>query len=368
MVNSYSRHLFVKTNQSCNLNCKYCYEREKNNSIFDEEYTYLKIIDVLREKTQLGTKIKLIGGEPFIAFKQIKNFCQKIWSTPLEEKVHFQITTNGTLVHGEIQEWLSTHRNEIDCKLSLDGNKISQDINRPNSFEKIDITFFANTWRNCTINMVVTPETLPFFADNVIFLHNSGFTNIVPIFAVLTNWDHHDLKSVYYNQLIQLAEFYLCHPEISRCRTLNLHLDRLVNKYDCILCDIGKKIIFDVNSEKYYPCHLFFPSVCGENHPPHMDSIDFSFRSNFEKEPCKSCKFINICHTCYAANFIERGALGNRDMSICDYRKIDFLVNAKLEYWRITNTKNPSSADFLIMKAISETQQELEIIEKKYLV
>lgn len=363
----YSRHLFIKTNQSCNLNCVYCYEKEKNSSVFVVSDVFKKVIELLRVPTTYGTKIKLIGGEPFLAFDQIKSFCELIWSAEIDEKVHIQITTNGTLVHGEVQEWLREHKFDIDCKLSLDGDKLSQDLNRPNSFERIDIPFFSNNWEDCIVNMVVMPNTMPYFAHNIIFLHNCGFNKIVPIFAVLTNWNQLNLQKIYYEQLTILAEYYMVHPNIKRCRTLSLHLERLLDSCDCILCDIGKKTIYDVNSEKYYPCHLFFPSVCGDNHPKDMELIDFSIRSKFEHDHCLHCKFINLCHTCYAANYIERGNLGNRDMSICSYRKIDFLVNAKLEYNRILCANKVSNTDIQIMKAIKEIQPELEAIEKDYL-
>ena len=362
----YSRHLFIKTNQSCNLQCKYCYEKEKNNSSFNEDWAFLKIIKILKQNTISGTKIKLIGGEPFLVYEKIRKFCERIWELQLTEKIHFQITTNGTLVHGEIQEWLRLHQSEVDCKLSLDGNRFSQEINRPNSFDKIDIRFFSETWEKCVVNMVVTPETLPYFAENVIFLHENGFGNIVPLFAVFTDWTNNSMMEQYYEQLMILVKYYIAHPEVHRCLTLNHRLDRILSKCDCILCDIGKKIIYDLNSERYYPCHLFFPSVCGNNHPKNMDSIDFSVRSNFEYKPCSDCVFINICHTCYAANYIERGDLGKRDMSICAYRKIDFFATAQLEYHRIVNSKEVTSADYLIMKAISEMQPEFEQLEKQY--
>lgn len=364
----YSRHLFIKTNQSCNLNCVYCYERNKNQNFFEVEQVLSKVLEILKEPTANGTKIKLIGGEPFLVFDQIRHFCERIWDEHLEETIHFQITTNGTLVHDEIQEWLKSHNKDIDCKLSLDGNKVSQDINRPHSFDFIDIPFFAETWDNCIVNMVITPQTLPFYADNVIFLHECGFKNIVPLFAVLTNWEEKNLQKTYYEQLILLAEYYTRNPKVHRCKTLNLHLDRILTKCDCVLCDIGKKIIYDIDSNKYYPCHLFFPSVCGENRPQNMDLLDFSSRSQIEHSPCKTCRFINLCHTCYAANYIERGDMGKRDMSICDYRKIDFLINAKLEYHRIITSRNISNTDYLIMKAISEVQNELEKIEQNYIV
>lgn len=362
----YSRHLFIKTNQSCNLNCIYCYEKEKSNKIFDSDIVYQKVSNILQKKTLHGTKIKLIGGEPFLVFDTIRKFCEKIWNLQLDERIHFQITTNGTLVHGEIQDWLKENKDNIDCKLSLDGDKISQDINRPNSFERIDIPFFVETWNNCTVNMVVTPETIPYLAKNVIFLHEQRLKNIVPIFAVLTDWQNRGLQRKYYEQLMLLADYYFTYPSIKRCHILNLRLDRLLSNEDCTICDIGKKIIYDVDSEKHYPCHLFFPSVCGNKYPKDLDMLDFSKRSHFELTSCSTCSFINICHTCYAANFIERGALGKRDMTICEYRKIDFLINAQIEYQRIINQENISNVDYNIMQAIHKVLPELDVIRNKY--
>ena len=350
------------------MNCVYCYEKKKSDMVFDEESVFVKLIDILKRTTSMGTKIKLIGGEPFLVFDKIRRLCERIWNEGLMEKIHFQITTNGTLVHGIIQDWLKDHKAEIDCKLSLDGDKISQDINRPHSFEKIDIPFFASNWEECTVNMVVTPQTMPFFADNVIFLHQCGLRNIVPIFAVFVNWSDCNLQKEYFEQLNHLASFYLNHPTIQRCRTLCIPIENTLRKCDNIICDIGKKIIYDIETEDYYPCHLFFPSVCGNNHPQNMKSIDFSKRSVFEKAPCTTCDFINVCHTCYAANYIERGDMGNRDMTVCEYRKIDFLVNAKLEYNRIINSKNTTTRDYLIMEAIYKFHDELEEIERKYAI
>ena len=146
----YSRHLFIKTNQSCNLNYIYCYEKRKNQDVFEVEQVLHNVLTILKEPTLHGTKIKLIGGEPFLVFDKIRSFCERIWAEHLEEAIHFQITTNGTLVHGKVQEWLKSHNKDIDCKLSLDGNKVSQDINRPHSFEHIDIPFFSKTWGNYT--------------------------------------------------------------------------------------------------------------------------------------------------------------------------------------------------------------------------
>ena len=364
MSRIFSRHLFVKTNLSCNLNCIYCYDRNKSNRSFDEVVTLNKLEQVLKEKTENGTKIKLVGGEPFLVFPKIKRLCEALWSMSLEEQIHIQITTNGTLVHDEIQDWLYENRAQIDCKLSIDGDRNSQECNRPHSFDKIDILFFVNTWPDGSINMVITPQTIHNLADNIIFLHECGFKNIMSLFAILTDWKDCYCEREYYSQLIELVDFYLNNPQFHRFNLLNNKIERTLNtSYDKPLCEVGRKIVYDIESDRYYPCHLFFPSVCGEISQKEIESFDFATRSHNEEPQCLSCKFINICHTCYAANYIERGALSKRDMTMCAYRKLSFLATAKLEYSKIIVIKEPSSTDILKMKAIQYLLEDLNIIE-----
>lgn len=368
-MGTFSRHIFIQTNLSCNLKCSYCYERNKNGDVFDESIAIEKLHKLLLTPTKDGTKIKLIGGEPFLVFSRIQTLCETLWALNLGEKFFFQITTNGTLVHGPIQDWLKRNKDRVECKLSIDGDKVSHDINRPNSFNLIDIDFFTHTWAKGTANMVVTPATLTSFAANVMYLHSRGFYNIVPIFAVLTDWDNKGLEREYYNQLLSLADYYLSHPTIYRCQTLRSPLERvLLHNCDFPVCEIGRKIAFDIKTDKQYPCHLFFPSVCGDRKPENLEQQDFSKRSALEKEPCLSCSFINICHTCYAANYLERGAYANRDMTMCSYRKIGFLVNAQLEYRRILSSSNITDKDYSTMMAIKTIMPELSTIEKELFV
>ncbi len=75
---AFSRHIFIQTNLSCNLKCSYCYERDKSGEEFDEHMAFNKLRSILSMPTELGTKIKLIGGEPFLVFQKIKSLCELI--------------------------------------------------------------------------------------------------------------------------------------------------------------------------------------------------------------------------------------------------------------------------------------------------
>ena len=85
----YSNKICIATNSSCNLNCIYCYEKNKNSLEFDVDEAFNVIDEQLKVKTQFGTKIKLHGGEPFMVFQKIKQLCERLWANQYPEYYHF---------------------------------------------------------------------------------------------------------------------------------------------------------------------------------------------------------------------------------------------------------------------------------------
>lgn len=360
----FSRNLCVSTNASCNLNCVYCYEKRKKNASFDVDKAISIIQKMLQTKTSEGTKIKLHGGEPFLVFPKIKQLCESIWKSEYPEYYNFHITTNGTLIHDNIQNWLSDHRDQITLKLSLDGNRNSHDMNRPDSFDKIDIPFFLKNWPDIRVNMTVSPMTLPHLAENISFLHSQGFLHINVTFALLTDWSKYKLERVLYRQLQKVSDYYLENSNLIPMSLFQIDISRtIIDNVYYAPCNIGKKTAFDFETEQYYPCHLFFPSVCGSQISDKLMATDFTKRDLFIDSACKDCPFINICRTCYAENYMLRGNLASRDMGMCSYQKAVFVSLFNYEYQRILNLKAPTSDDFRKMKAIQKWQHTIREIE-----
>lgn len=361
----YSRSICMATNANCNLKCTYCYEKEKKNVGFDVKEALMVLDGILRKKTDNGTKIKLHGGEPFLVFSKIKQLCESLWENQYSEYFHFHITTNGTLVHGEIQDWLYEHREQITVKLSLDGNEHSNDINRPDSFKKIDIPFFVHTWPNVRINMTITPETLPYISENVQYLHSLGFNDILAHFSLMTDWSKCNLEKLFYAQLLQLVKYYLDNPQIKPWSFFTYDISRTIDDEPYLApCNIGQLKAYDFQTRKYYPCHMFFPYVGGEKLSEELSKINLNKLEKTEEDCCMRCPFIKLCITCYAENYISRGSISRRDMSLCSYQKINLVALFKYEYVRILSLKNPSSNDVKKMLAIKKWYQEITAIER----
>ena len=356
----YSNKICISTNSTCNLNCVYCYEKEKKNLEFDANEAFNIVNEQLKTKTKLGTKIKLHGGEPFMVFAKIKELCERLWANKYPEYYHFHLTTNGTLVHGEIQEWLYKNRDKITIKLSLDGKKVSNDINRPQSFEQIDIPFFVKTWPDITINMTITPATLPYLSENLQFMHSIGINNVVSHFALMTNWKDCNLERVLYEQMLNLANYYLDNPNVSPCHFFKSDIgDTLCAPLFNAACVRGQGTAYDYQTKKYYACFMCFPALAGEKISDELSRIDFTDTDILEEEHCLQCPFINICPTCYAENYITRGAISHRDMTLCSYQKIIIAVLFKFEYARLMKVTKPTFDDIRKMKAIKKWHNEI---------
>lgn len=365
MSRNFSKKILISTNSSCNLRCIYCFEKNKSDYEFDVIEAVSTIGELLTSKTEFGTKIKIHGGEPFLVYDKLKQLCETLWSRNYPEYFEFHITTNGTLIHGEIQDWLYKNKDKIRLKLSIDGDKKSNDINRPSSFEKIDFPFLVNTWPEIIASMTITPWTLPYFFDNIKFLHASGFKNIVFQLSLLTDWRKYNLQKEYYQQLAMVSEYYLENPDIHPSFSW-LNIEKTLNMAKP-LCGIGRMKAYDFQSKQYYPCQMCFPSACGNKISAELQRIDFTSPEILADGACKTCPFVNVCVTCYAENYISRGSSSSRDMDICSYQKVLIAAIFKYEYARILQGKDPTASDIQKMTAIQKWYKEVNEIERQLL-
>ena len=237
--------------ESCNLNCTYCYERKKGVLNMPLNVAKEGIISTFQravEKKVHYVEILFHGGEPFIAFDRIREICEWVWSRQWPVKYICYATTNGTLIHGEIKEWLMRHKDRFVLGLSLDGTREMHNRNRSNSYDKIDIEFFKDMWSEQGVKMTPSPGTLSSLAEGIIHIHQLGFKRNNCSFATGIDWTVDESgNSISYreelqHQLMKLALFYLDNPDINPVDTIQIKftaiaagIDRLVDK----LCGAG---------------------------------------------------------------------------------------------------------------------------------
>ncbi|MDR1984895.1 MAG: 4Fe-4S cluster-binding domain-containing protein [Prevotellaceae bacterium] len=333
------RNIYITTNVSCNLNCIYCYENKTSKETFDVEKTKIKLKELLSTKTEGNTIVNLHGGEPFLMFVKIKELCEWLWQQEFPEKIIVFATTNGTLVHNKIQKWLTKNKHRFIAGLSLDGTRDMHNINRSNSFDSIDIDFFAKTWPHQGVKMTISPFTIDRLADGIKFLHSKGIHNILVNLAYMVDWSDVKFLKIYQLELQKLSAFYKEHPELTKDSIFDLHFPVLLDKESKKRkrCGAGTEMkAYDIDGREY-PCHLFFESVCGKEKSENAKNIKFDDPNEYISRECFDCIFLPTCPTCYGANYIERDYIGNRDMSLCKLEKIRVYEIAKYEYDRIIN-------------------------------
>lgn len=321
--------------ERCDLSCVYCYEHNKTSKqmVFAEAK---KIIDeALVDLDEYYYSIDFFGGEPFLNFELIKEVTEYV----LENYVgyyHFFATTNGTQIHGEVQNWLKKHKEVFTVGLSLDGTKEAHDINRSGSFDKIDLDFFLSTYPNQTVKMTVSEQSLPFLAKSIKFLSEKGFL-IACNLAYMIDWLSPINAKILEEQLESIIQYYIDNPTIPRCSLMDFKIEMLSHPSDdqektSKYCGCGTHMsCYDIHGE-CYPCQLFAPLSAEEKA---VKSIEFKisdalFKENFPLE-CQNCYYLRICPFCLGSNYLSTGNIYTPDKGRCELYKLIFKANAKLK-------------------------------------
>ncbi|NDV59105.1 radical SAM protein [Bacteroides sp. 519] len=335
------RNVYITTNVSCNLDCIYCYEDKTSKETFDVEKTKKRLAKLLSEKTEKHTVINLHGGEPFLVFSKIKELCEWLWEENFPEKFLVFATSNGTLIHGEIKEWLMKNRHKFIVGLSLDGTREMQNTNRSNSFDLIDIDFFVETWSKQGVKMTISPQTIEKLAEGIIFLHSKNIQDIRANLAYMVDWSNPKYVEIFQRELQKLAVFYKANPHLPKSSIFNVNFASLTDKENKNKkwCGAGTEMVAHDIDGRGYPCHLFFESVCGKEKSEKINNVNFADPKEFISDECADCLMLAVCPTCYGSNYIERGNIGSRDMSLCKMNKIRIYEIAKYEYDKIVNNK-----------------------------
>lgn len=352
--------------ENCNLSCSYCYEHDKTRKTMSLDLAK-KIIDDEMTKKDYSELVcfDFFGGEPFLEFEKIKELTDYIKKRNFKKSYDIFVGTNGTLVHGEIQKWLIENKDYVNCGLSLDGNKFMHDINRSNSFDKIDLKFFKDNYPNIIIKMTVSKETLPYISDGVIFLHEFGFKKITCNLAYGIDWSDAKNETILNEQLKILIDYYLSHPNLQPCSMLDYPIENIsnLNKETTVkFCGAGTHMhTYDVRGD-CYPCHFFTPFSAGEKS---KEAKKIKFCEVFPKKmldvKCQNCLAVDICPTCYGSNFLSSGNIFSKTDDYCALTKTMIRASSYLKamMWERGLLNINKNREYQLLKSIALIQKDL---------
>lgn len=370
------KKIVLMTTQQCNLRCKYCYEAYKSNS-FMEFRTAKRILDNELRNMDSYSKviIEFIGGEPFLpqSFDLIKKVIEYIEISGLTENVSYVTTTNGTLLNSEIRSFLMRYSDRFALSLSLDGKKKSHDLNRIQtnglgSYDLIDLDFFQKYPIPVTAKITVSPITLRYMAEDILFV--SEELKFIPnaTFATGIDWENEYNPYELIHQLQILTKEYSDRVDALLPLMFRMDLKKvfaLPNPYQkpCGAGDITKTFMPDCidnnNVIHWYPCQGLAPITLGNKKSRQF--LDYSFPTFCLKAPCSECQFRALCPSCQATNYSITGDVGKQSRVMCLLNRLNMLAASAIKYnWIMKKEKqNITTEDQIILKAIQIIQTEV---------
>ena len=336
------KNVMLTVTEKCNLNCTYCFEKEKSHRSMNFDTARNIIIEEMKEVNEYDEILfDFMGGEPFVEFGLIKKICEFVWSYKWPKKYLFFASTNGTLIKSDISEWLTRNSDKFICGLSLDGTREMHNKNRCNSFDEIDTDFFVKTWPLQEAKMTVSPETISQLFEGVRFIHDLGF-RVKSNLAYGPDWGGKEVKKVYEEQLSKLIEYYTVHDELEPTTLVNMDLISVAYPQEPMRkwCGMGSQMIaYDINGVKY-PCHFFQDLSLGLVRKDEIWNVDYSNIHKTQNNHCKHCILKNSCPTCYGYNFSKYRDFCSKDPAMCELKKMSATATATLQYRRFAE-KHP---------------------------
>lgn len=363
--------------EQCNLRCIYCYEHVKRDRVLSADIAREAIIATFDRAVEEGVEyveILFHGGEPFLAFNRIREICEWIWSREWPCKYVCFATTNGTLVHGEIKEWLHENKHSFIAGLSLDGTREMHNRNRSNSYDLIDIDFFRDTWPTQGVKMTPSPGTIRSLAQGVIHLHELGFRRNNCSFASGVDWSHDergnavDYKNILAEQFGILANYYLEHPDVRPIDMLNIRFMSVAAGRQAMkskLCGAGTIMRCWTPDGRCFPCHLFY-EACKENADFKVPDFNFADVESLSDPRCKDCILEPACPTCYGGNYITSGDIKTRDPYTCEIMKLRAMAGSWMMGRMLENPERYIVFDGMSDAQIALTAQGVIAIQRMF--
>mgnify|MGYP000105474965 FL=1 len=238
---------------SCNLRCKYCYEKKNlYRSNFLKIETARSIIKFVQESNKPLEIINFHGGEPLLNYEMLIFLSEEL--IKIHPDVHISFTTNGTIMNDDIMKFLISNQENFfsGITISIDGDKKTNDYNRIDSnrngtYRKIMETYNKLKSFKLRARMTITPDQTTKIYKNVVHLHEIGFSMITHAFDYFnTEWNDSDINIIQ-EQYEKVLQYWYKYPELN----ISFADGLLFRKRKLMKCNLCYNIYYD---GCIYPC------------------------------------------------------------------------------------------------------------------
>ena len=341
--------ILLLISHSCNLNCKYCYEKFKAPKRMTWEQARLILEEEFSDGFDNIESIDLLGGEPLSNFPIIPQICSWVWNHSPE--IRFFSRTNGTLLTDEMKAWFIEHKERFTLGLSIDGTPETNRINR--GVANLDIEFFQEYWPENPVKMTIFPDSVKLLFESLHYLYGRGL-DVTGGLAQGVRWDDNSCVELK-KQLDSLCEFYIDNPSVSIMKPLfDLDFHRAFwmpespEDADPPCWSVANIHTYDCDGE-LLPCHMFSRIVQGDG--KRKTILDDSLLVEHELLPneCMQCPIRWCCKNCMAMNYQHTGL---------------FEKNINLELMCKAQKVVAYASAYLLLNQASRKEQSLE--DKEY--
>lgn len=286
-------------------------------------------------------QIGFIGGEPMLEFDLIRKICEYTWGREQEKPYIFYATTNGTVLTEEMKPWLIKNVDRFKLGLSLDGTRDTQNHNRSDSFDRIDISFFQKYYLDQGVKMTISEYSAGHLAENIKYLHSLGFAvGGANLAEGDFDWNNEAFVSVIAVQLKQLVRFYADNLSLTPCHMFDkdLAICEQGMKSKTKYCGIGHGTrFFDIDG-KEYPCPYCTPMTFSPEQLEKIKATDFTKNENFVDMDCyENCYLFPVCSSCAGNNYKQTGSFAKHERGKCKVTKLVALCIADLQARKIAD-------------------------------
>lgn len=206
--------IFLVVTKDCNLRCKYCFiEKEPANISYQTAIDATKFIAKNAKEYGNIPSINFFGGEPLLRWYDIIVPLTKYIRDKYGKKFSLAMTTNGLLLDESKLKFMK--QNDIGLLLSMDGDKLTQDLNRPtknggSSFNVLikKIPLILKYYPNVTFRSTTDHDNVTEFFNNHKFAVKHGFKSVFNIINVFSQWTEEE-KEELKKQIDYLGDYYL---------------------------------------------------------------------------------------------------------------------------------------------------------------